>query len=170
MRPLSRTQAQVKLRKLKDDLRERVAAEYEHRAKSCDICDMKGACCQDAHFVNVRVSPLEGEAIRNAVEDLSPIQRAGVAARTSDAIERYGLDGSGAARTYACPLFDHHAGCLVHEKAKPLPCIIHACYERSEDVPPDSLLAEEELAVEKLNVRTFGRSQPWLPIPIAILN
>lgn len=69
---------------------------------------------------------------------------------------------------FACPLFERGVGCLVHEKAKPLACIAHACYEKQEDLPPESLLTEREGLIEKLNLRTYGSSKPWLPIPDAL--
>jgi hypothetical protein len=170
MRPLSRTKAQIRLRKLKDEFRKQIFVNYEHRAKSCDVCDTKGACCLDAHFVNVRVSKLEAEAISRVINELPAIKKAGVLARSAQAIGDLDLSTGEAnsAATYACPLFDRDAGCLVHETAKPLPCINHACYERKEDLPPETLLAQHELNVEDLNIRTYGRATPWLPIPVAI--
>ena len=170
MRRLGRTKAHIKLRKLKDEFRSEIFANYEHRAKSCEVCDTKGACCLDAHFVNVKVSQLEAEAIWTAINELPAIKKAGVLARSAEAIADLDLSNvrPGSASTYACPLFDRDAGCLVHETAKPLPCINHACYDRKEDLPPDTLLAQQELNVEDLNVRTFGSPQPWLPIPVAI--
>jgi hypothetical protein len=87
--------------------------------------------------------------------------------RVTDAIEKYELTAQ-SDRTYACPLYDPSAGCLVHDSAKPLPCIHHACYERREDLPPDGLLDDAELAVERLNRKVFGKSTALLPLPIAI--
>ena len=169
MRPLSRTKALIRLRKLKDEFRQHVSNNYEHRAKSCDICETKGACCLDAHFVNVRISALEAEAIGNVIRSLSPVKRAGFEVRLQEEMQRFNIaQGDLPATTYACPLFDSAAGCLVHEEAKPLACIAHACYENETDRPPEHLLAEQEFSVEKLNVRVSGRSKPWLPIPIAI--
>ena len=169
MRPLSRSKALSKLRKLKDEFRDEVSVSYEHRAKSCDVCDTKGACCLDAHFVNVRISSLEAEAIGNVIRGLSPVRRAGFYARLEETIDRSSRGGTDVISfTYACPLFDAQAGCLVHDEAKPLACIAHACYENEADLPPDDLLAERESAVEKLNLQTFGRPRAWLPIPLAI--
>ena len=70
--------------------------------------------------------------------------------------------------TYACPLFEKGTGCLVHETAKPLPCIAHACYESQTDLPPDELLDAAELAIHSLNIRTYGKADPLVPIPLAI--
>ncbi|MBL0239589.1 MAG: hypothetical protein IPQ00_03285 [Chloracidobacterium sp.] len=59
-------------------------------------------------------------------------------------------------------------GCLVHLRAKPLPCIQLACYESAADLPPDELLDQAEAAVDDLNRRTFAHRQPLLAIPTAL--
>ena len=164
MRPLSRTKALAKLQVIKGDLRAHVTENYEHRAKDCGTCETKGACCLDEHFVNVRISRLEADAIRAVIDRLLPIRRAAVFARAQWASESLELTGE----TYACPLYDAAEGCLVHAEAKPLACILHACYENKADLPPEHLLAEQEARVEELNDLTYGRDQPRLPIPLAI--
>ena len=169
MRRLSRTKALLKLQVLKDELRAHVAENYEHRAKSCVTCETKGACCLDQHFVNVRISRLEADAINSVLDRLRPIERAAVSARAEIAKERL-QDAPSPSGTYACPLYDVRGGCLVHEEAKPLACIVHACYENKEDLPPNDLLREQEGRVEHLNSLTYGKDQPWSPIPIAILQ
>ncbi|HJS50345.1 MAG TPA: hypothetical protein VJ781_00475 [Pyrinomonadaceae bacterium] len=143
---------------------------YELRAKSCATCETPGACCLDAHFVNVRITRLEAVAINWRLDDLSPAHSETVCSRIEDTIQNYGLaDHEDAVlQTYACPLFEKGIGCLVHEYGKPLPCIVHACYGRKEDVPPDALLTEREIEVDRLNERVYGRATQRLPLPIAI--
>lgn len=145
-------------------------SEYEQRAEPCSQCISPGQCCLDAHFVNVRVSRLEGEAIRNAIADLPSDLQMAVRERTVETIIRYKLDEAldTATSTYACPLFDKGSGCLVHDTAKPLPCVAHACYDREADLPPDMLLDEAELTIDALNRRTYGTAAPLTPIPLAI--
>ena len=43
---------------------------FEHAAKDCQTCETKGACCLDAHFVNVRITRLEAVAIVREIERL----------------------------------------------------------------------------------------------------
>ncbi len=172
MKLLSETKALEKLHRLKTDFSGRIKRDYEHRAKSCMTCATKGACCQDAHFVNVHVTRLEAVAIRRTIGSLDEEKRAAVFRRVEEAISKYDLlsPGDSFAKTYACPLFEKGVGCLVHERGKPLPCIAHACYENKEDLPPDGLLAEHEGLVEKLHEVTYGNSATWMPLPIAIRN
>ena len=143
---------------------------YEAKAKSCLTCETKGACCLDEHFVNVHISRLEAVAMSETIETLSEDHRAEVNDRIDSAIESYSLstDGDTFTQTYACPLFEKETGCLVHNTAKPLPCISHACYENEKDLPPSHLLAEQEGLVDELNRQTYGRPQSWLPIPLAL--
>jgi len=159
--------------KMLDEIRAKFRADvlpYEMQAKPCSKCDMPGSCCVDAHFVNVRVSRLEARQIVDVINDMPPVERESVFNRIDNAIDEYGLDrdSDNAAFTYACPLFHTSRGCLVHDRAKPLPCIQHACYERREDLPPDELLDEAEFEIERLNNRVYGRSQPLISLPIAI--
>lgn len=166
----SEKQALEHLEKIREDLRDQIRNGYEHRAKDCATCETQGACCLDAHFVNVRISRLEAAAIRNTLDKLSDERRLAVYSRVDEVIERFGLQEKTESdhATYACPLFEKGMGCLVHTDAKPLPCITHACYERKEDMPPDELLERHQLAVERLNFRTFLKAESWLPIPLAI--
>lgn len=164
---ISRQRAFLKLDEIRSELRSEVSAGYEHRAKSCKTCETPGACCLDEHFVNVRISRLEAAAINNVIECLPDEERAAVRSRIARSIVTYDLQGSPDGK-YACPLYQKGTGCLVHNEAKPLPCITHACYENKDDLPPLELLAASELRVEDLNRRTYLDNRPILPIPIAI--
>ncbi|MEZ5422510.1 MAG: hypothetical protein R2682_05375 [Pyrinomonadaceae bacterium] len=170
MKLLSEKKALEDLAAIRARFAARIKNGYEHAAKDCLSCETKGACCLDAHFVNVRVSRLEAAAMRNAIGELPPDLRKRVAERTAAAIERYGLRSAedADAATYACPLFEPGIGCLVHSTAKPLPCISHACYERQEDLPPDEILDSAELAVANLNRRVYGKATAQLSIPLAL--
>lgn len=167
MKRLAEKQALDRLKKLKDAYRAEIAEGYEHRAKSCLTCETKGACCLDAHFVNVHITRLEAVAIRKRLDALPSGRREGVYARIEAAVRDYELtdEGDTLAQTYACPLFEKETGCLVHEEGKPLPCIQHACYENREDLPPDKLLSEREEGVESLNRRVYGGVR-WRPLPL----
>lgn len=160
MRFLSESSGIDRLAEIREDFRSEVAAGFEHRATSCSTCRTPGVCCLDEHFVNLRVTRLEAAAIRKAVGELDAETRSAVFSRLSK------IDKN--AEFYACPLFRTGVGCLVHNTAKPLPCIAHACYERKEDLPPDELLAEREVEIDKLNRRVYGKSETPLPIPLAL--
>ena len=170
MKVLTEKTALERLRKLKDNFRSDIAAKFEHRAKSCLTCETKGACCVDAHFVNVHISRLEAVAIREVIEAFPTELRARVRSRIDNAIVDYSLSAEGDtySQTFACPLFEKGVGCLVHSQGKPLACITHACYENEADLPPGHMLAEQEGLVDELNTRTYGRPQRWLPLPLAI--
>jgi hypothetical protein len=155
---LSETNALEKLHALKTSFVDRIRVQYQHRAKSCLTCETKGACCLDAHFVNVQITKLEAVAIRRVIDELP--NREKVAQRVERAIVSDGF--------FACPLFEKGVGCLVHERGKPLPCITHACYENKEDLPPDELLEEQEGLVEKLNRAVYRKSGMSLPLPTAL--
>ena len=171
MKLISETAGIVKLVQIRRDFAKEVREGYEHRAKSCSACETPGACCLDEHFVNVRVTRLEGKAIRDRLNQIPDDLRDTVLRRAENAVERYELGNAGEElTTYACPLFEKGIGCLVHETAKPLPCIAHACYERKEDLPPDELLAERELQIAELNRRVYGKADPPLPIPVVIAS
>src|SRR5262249_39267295 len=145
------------------------ASEYEHKAKPCSACETPGACCLDAHFVNVRISRLEAVAITKTLDALGDDRRSNVYRRIDDVIRRFGLnDGEASTKTFACPLYERAIGCLLHDTAKPLPCIAHACYENKEDLPPDELLDSAELAVEQLNRKVYRRPLPLLSLPVAV--
>ncbi len=170
MKLLSETEGLKRLNRIRENFREEIRSGYEPRAKDCLNCEVQGSCCTDAHFVNVHVSRLEAAAIGKIVESLPDEKRNAVRARVSDAISRYGLDreGDSYSKTFSCPLFESGTGCLVHSTAKPLPCVSHACYENSADVPPDELLAEREKEVDDLNRRVYGSSQLLFPLPVAL--
>ena len=169
MKRISETNAIKKLAAIREEFRGAVAV-YEQRAESCVTCTTQGACCVDAHFVNVRVTRLETQAMRRAIDDLPLALQAKVADRITNTIETYKLDEAldTTTATYACPLFEKGIGCLVHETAKPLPCIAHACYNREADLPPDDLLDLAEEKVERLHRQTYGPSTEILSIPIAL--
>lgn len=169
MKFLSEKKAIGELAEIRAVFRADIAA-FEQRAASCETCTTPGACCLDAHFVNVRVSRLESKAIRNALGDLPNELREKVEKRVEETIAKYKLDEviETSSATYACPLFEKGVGCLVHTSAKPLPCIAHACYSSPNDLPPDELLDAAEMKVERLNERTYARSQPLTLLPVAI--
>ncbi len=169
MKILAEKKALELLNGIRNSFADDVRINYEHRAKSCLTCDTPGACCLDEHFVNVRISRLEAVAIGGVLDSLPIERRDAVIRRIADAVERFGLDDSDdPLKTYACPLYEKGTGCLVHEKAKPLPCIQHACYESAADLPPDEMLDQAEQAVDAVNQRTYGGPQPLLPIPAAV--
>ena len=160
MKLLSESIGVARLANIREDFRDEIAAKFEPRAKACSSCETPGACCLDEHFVNVRVSRLEAAAIRNAVSELD----SGVQAAVFTRLERIEPD----AEFYACPLYQPGVGCLIHNTAKPLPCIAHACYERKEDLPPDEFLSAREVEVDDLNRRVYGRSETQMPIHAAL--
>jgi hypothetical protein len=172
MKMFGETAALEKLQQLKDEFRLLIASKYEHKAKPCSTCESPGACCLDSHFVNVRISKLEAIAITKTIESLPADRRLDIYRRIDDVIQRFRLNDSDqvSTKTFACPLFEPEVGCLVHDTAKPLPCINHACYENKEDLPPYELLESAELAADRLNQKVYGRSLPLLPLPVAIGN
>src|SRR5687768_13803030 len=137
MKTLSEKQALLKLHRLKNELQDFIRRNYEQKAKNCSTCEMKGACCLDAHFVNVHITRLEAVAIREALGKLNIEKQKEIYERVEKTIEKYNLKPSGDTflKTYACPLFEKEAGCLVHLTGKPAPCIQHACYENKKDLP-----------------------------------
>lgn len=168
MKMLSETAGLDRLADFRNEFRSAVGA-YEQKALACSSCSTPGACCLDEHFVNVRISRLEAVAIKNAIKELADETVHEVSRRISSVIEAHGLSAD-ADKTFACPLYDRSVGCLVHTTAKPLPCIHHACYERKGDLPPDAILDDAELSVERLNRKVYGRELPLLPLPIAVQN
>ena len=170
MKTISEKRALDRLKTVKADFTALIKTNYEHRAKSCLTCQTQGACCLDAHFVNVHISRLEAVAIRNALDKLSSNAKDTVYRRIEETIGKYGLstDGDTFAQTYACPLFEKGIGCLVHGIGKPIPCIQHACYENAADLPPDELATEQEILIDDLNCRTYGCRRPLLPLPVAL--
>lgn len=170
MRLLSETKALERLRDLQTAFQRQIADGYEHRAKDCLTCETQGACCLDAHFVNVHISRLEAVSIQKALDDLPVAKQDAVAKRIDAAIEKYALtsDGDTYARRFACPLFEKGTGCLVHQTGKPVPCMAHACYESPADLPPDELQFAAEQAIDRLNEQTYGKMQTVDPLPIAL--
>ena len=167
MKILSQTTALDQLKALKADLRAEVAA-YEQHAQPCATCNTPGACCLDEHFVNVRISRLEAVAITNVIDQLTPIRRAAVQERIANTASKLAKYDDTSAPAFACPLYEKGTGCLVHHEAKPVPCIIHACYDRPDDLPPDTLQNAAELTIHRLNHRTYATPTPLTPIPLAL--
>ena len=168
MKTLSETKALRELQKLKTTYQNSIKTNYEHKAQDCGTCPTKGACCLDAHFVNVHITKLEAVAIRKTLENLTEDKQREIYARAAETIEKYNLKTSGDTflKTFACPLFEIGIGCLVHSSAKPAPCIQHACYENKGDLPPDKLQEDAENQIERLNRRTYGNALAWLALPV----
>lgn len=168
MKMLSETKSLNKLQKLKADFQNFIRENYEHKAKNCLTCTTQGACCTDAHFVNVHITKLEAIAIHKTLEKFSEEKQREIFLRAEETIKKYDLKSSGDTfpQTFACPLFEKGTGCLVHSEAKPAPCIQHACYENREDLPPDELQEQTETQIEKLNTQTYKRNWSWLPLPV----
>ncbi|MBC7909185.1 MAG: hypothetical protein H7Y30_01710 [Pyrinomonadaceae bacterium] len=159
------------LQRIKTAYQSFIKLNYEHRAEDCVTCPTRGVCCTDAHFVNVHITRLEAVAIRETLRRtprLTEAEHRAVYVRAREAVERYHLSASGDtfAQTYACPLYEPHVGCLVHRRAKPAPCIQHACYENWEDLPPANLETRTEHRVEQLNTQVYGAAWAWLPTPL----
>jgi hypothetical protein len=167
MKSLSEKSALIKLRAIKDDFRAFIKQNYEHRAKDCLTCETQGACCVDAHFVNVHITRLEAVLIREEISKFSDEKQNEIYQRISETIEKYELNSEGDtfSKTFACPLFEKGTGCLVHS-VKPVPCIAHACYENRENLPPDQLQTKTEEKIERLNARTYKQFSRWLPLPV----
>ena len=172
MKRLSETNALIELERLKNDYKSFVKTNYETRAKSCASCETKGACCLDAHFVNVHITRLEAAAVREVLEDLSEEKRVEIYERAAETIEKYDLKSGGDSfkKTFACPLYETGVGCLVHQKAKPAPCISHACYENEKDLPPEIFERAVENEINKLNEKTYGGASVWLPLPVRLIE
>src|SRR5205085_1631048 len=142
-----------------------VKLNFEHRALGCRACPTPGVCCTDAHFVNVNITRLEAVAIRETIARtprLTEDERRAVYSRARAAVARYGLTASGDTfeRTFACPLFVRGVGCLVHRRAKPAPCIQHACYKDWADVPPLSSQWRDERRADRLQALTPEHTRP----------
>lgn len=168
MKMLTEIRALRELEKLKNDYRNFIKTNYEYKAQNCETCPTKGACCLDAHFVNVHITRLEAAAIRKTLDKLSEERQKKIYRRAEETVEKYDLKSSGDtfARTYACPLFEKGIGCLAHSESKPAPCISHACYENEADLPPEIFQEEIENQIEKLNKRVYGNALTWLPLPV----
>lgn len=171
MKQLTERQATAQLQRVKAAYQSHIVKVYEPAALSCKQCPHLGACCTDAHFVNVHITRLEAVAMRETLERtprLSAEQRRAIYRRASDAVTRYRLQSSGDTfrQTFSCPLFEPGLGCTVHHRAKPAPCIQHACYDHWEDVPPAQLQWRTEHRIEQLNSQVYGSAWAWLPIPL----
>lgn len=163
--------ALAQLQRVKASYQSFIKLNYEHAAEDCRVCPTRGVCCVDAHFVNVHITRLEAVAIRETLERtprLSDAGRRAIYKRAREAVEQFNLRATGDTfkQTYSCPLYEPMVGCLVHRRAKPAPCIQHACYENWEDLPPASLQARTEHRVEQLNVEVYGTAWAWLPTPV----
>ncbi|MDQ3651224.1 MAG: hypothetical protein M3458_13305 [Acidobacteriota bacterium] len=171
MRNLSEAAALARLQRAKVAYQSHIKINYEPAARDCKTCPTKGVCCTDAHFVNVHITRLEAVAMCETLARtlrLTDVQRRAVYTRAREAVERYrlGSDGDTFAQTYSCPLFEPESGCLVHRRAKPAPCIQHACYDNWEDVPPVALEWQAARRVEQLNTEVYGAAWAWLPTPL----
>lgn len=163
--------ALAQLQRVKTSYQSFIKLNYEHAAEDCRTCPTRGVCCTDAHFVNVHITRLEAVAVRETLlrtPRLTDEGRRAVYLRAREAVERFNLRAAGDTfkQTYSCPLYEPKVGCLVHARAKPAPCIQHACYENWEDLPPASLQARTEHRVEQLNTRVYGAAWAWLPLPL----
>ena len=171
MRMMTEARALARLQQSKAAFQTHVKLNFERRAVDCRACTTPGACCTDAHFVNVNITRLEAVAIRETIRRtprMTDEERRAVYVRAREAVGRYGLAASGDtfARTYSCPLFAQDVGCLVHRRAKPAPCIQHACYDDWADVPPLDSQWREERRVEQLNSEVYGAAWEWLALPV----
>ena len=171
MRQLTEVGALARLQREKAAYQTNIKLAYEPAARDCAVCPTPGVCCTDAHFVNVHITRLEAVAIRRTLARtprLGVREQRAVYQRARETVSRYHLRASGDtyARTYSCPLFAPGAGCLVHRRAKPAPCIQHACYENWEDMPPVKLQWRTEHRVEQLNEQVYGAAWAWLPTPL----
>jgi hypothetical protein len=171
MNRLTEAEALAHLQRAKASYQTHIKLNYEPAARDCKTCPTRGVCCTDAHFVNVHITRLEAVAIRLTLERsprLTAEEVRAVYARAHEAVKLYGLRAAGETfkQTFACPLYVPQAGCLVHKRAKPAPCIQHACYESWEDLPPASLETRVEHRIEQLNAAVYGRAWAWLPLPL----
>jgi hypothetical protein len=170
-RKQSEPEALAQLQRIKNSYQSFIKLNYEHAAEDCRTCPTRGVCCTDAHFVNVHITRLEAVAIRETLRRTPRLTEAGrraVYKRASEAVERFSLHASGDTfrQTFSCPLYEPSVGCLVHARAKPAPCIQHACYENWEDLPPTSLQARTEHRIEQLNTEVYDTAWAWLPLPL----
>ncbi len=171
MNKSAEAEALALLRRTKASYQSFIKLNYEHAAKDCRVCPTQGVCCTDAHFVNVHITRLEAVHLRETLERTTRLtyeDRRAVYVRARETIKRYNLTATGDtfAQTYACPLFEAGTGCLVHARAKPAPCIQHACYENWEDLPPLNLQTRTEHRIEQLNTQIYGAAWAWLPTPV----
>ncbi|HVG38581.1 MAG TPA: hypothetical protein VM870_04800 [Pyrinomonadaceae bacterium] len=170
---LTESEALARLQRAKANYQSHIIRGYERAARSCRACPTPGVCCTDAHFVNVHITRLEAVAVRETLRRsprLDEEAERAVYVRAREAVVRYGLRAATAGdtfrQTYSCPLFQPGVGCLVHSRAKPAPCIQHACYDDWRDVPPPDLQWRAEHRVEHLNEAAYGAAWAWLPTPL----
>ena len=171
MNSLTELEALARLQRGKASYQTHIKLAYEHAAADCRTCPTRGVCCTDAHFVNVHITRLEAVAIRETLERtprLTLKAKRAVYSRAREAVAVYDLRATGEtfAQTYACPLYEPQTGCLVHRRAKPAPCIQHACYDNWEDLPPQFLQSRAEHRIEQLNTAVYGAAWAWLPTPL----
>jgi hypothetical protein len=172
MQQLAEATALARLQRAKRAYQSHIKLAYEPAARDCRACPTPGVCCTDAHFVNVHITRLEAVAMRATIARtprLTDADRRAVYERARAAVRQYDLratTGDTFAQTYSCPLFVPGTGCLVHARAKPAPCIQHACYNDWQDVPPTALQWRTESRVEHLNEQTYGTAWAWLPTPL----
>lgn len=172
---MNEQEALAELRRAKIAYQKFIRENFEFAAQDCSACPTFGACCEDAHFVNVHITGLEAVAINESIKsnpNLTAEEKQSVFQCAEEAIEKYDLkdEGDTFKQTFACPLFAPKIGCLVHnDGTKPAPCIQHACYERQADLPPDCLQDAVESKIEKLNGAVYGNDWRWLPLPIAVI-
>jgi hypothetical protein len=171
MNSLEEPEALARLQRVKSSYQTHIKLNYEHAAADCRTCPVRGVCCTDAHFVNVHITRLEAVAIRETLHRsprLTEEAERAVYKRARETVARYDLRPSGDtfAQTFACPLYEPRVGCLVHSRAKPAPCIQHACYDSWQDLPPVSLETRNEHRIEQLNTAVYGAAWAWLPTPL----
>jgi hypothetical protein len=167
---MPKSEALRELRQIKSSYRRFVKANFETAARDCAACPTFGACCTDAHFVNVHITNLEAVAIWEKLNELPEKEKAKIKQRIAETIEKYELCESGDTfrQTFACPLFEPRIGCFVHDAGKPAACISHGCYEKSADLPPACLQANAERKIERLNQEIYGDLWCWLPLPLQL--
>lgn len=169
MKLRSRTNGLIALTRVRNELRSAVAG-FEEKAASCETCTTRGECCRDEHFVNVRVTAIEAQAIRSAIAELPTMLRDKVYARAelaANALSAAANSGDDR-QTYSCPLYDAELQCLVHTTAKPAACIVHACYENADDLPPDELLETAERAAIEISRSVYGKDIDAVAIPFVV--
>src|ERR1700749_5309040 len=97
-RKLSEAEALAGLQRSKAAFQTHVKLNFEHRALDCRACPTPGACCTDAHFVNVHITRLEAVAIRDTLTRtprLNEEERRAVYVRAHEAVGRDGRAPSG---------------------------------------------------------------------------
>ena len=80
-----------KLTQIKVNYQSLISENFEFNAKSCLTCETKGACCLDAHFVNVHITELEAVAIKEKLATFSTEKQREIYQRISETIEKYNI-------------------------------------------------------------------------------